>query len=376
MKREELTERSDWREKFETRGFYFHSLGGTYWDETACYHFSSEQIDLLESATQELHKISLAAVEAVIANNRFSELGIPQDFIPLIKQSWQLHEKSLFGRFDLCYDGTHPPKLLEYNADTPTSLIEASVAQWNWLEDVHPEYDQFNSLHEKLIERWKVVADNLPLNAPVYFSCAKDNEEDLGNLEYLRDTALQAGIDARFLFIEDIGWDEDNQKFVDLDNTRISALFKLYPWEWLMNEEFAVNLLAHPIRIVEPAWKILLSNKGILAILWEMFPNHPNLLPCYFDAQVFHDDYVKKPLFSREGANVSIYHAGHVDEQAGDYGAEGFIYQAYAPLPKFSNHYTVIGSWIIGDQPAGIGIREDETLITKNTSRFLPHYFS
>jgi glutathionylspermidine synthase len=44
-------------------------------------------------------------------------------------------------------------------------------------------------------------------------------------------------------------------------------------------------------------------------------------------------------------------------------------------LPEFVGRYPVIGAWIVGDEPAGIGIREDDTPITRNTSRFIPHYF-
>ena len=88
---------------------------------------------------------------------------------------------------------------------------------------------------------------------------------------------------------------------------------------------------------------------------------------------------MKKPLLSREGANISIHTAGGDIATGGDYGEEGFVYQAFHPLPNFAangeDNYMVVGSWIIGDEAAGIGIREDESPITKNTSRFLPHYF-
>jgi glutathionylspermidine synthase len=131
---------------------------------------------------------------------------------------------------------------------------------------------------------------------------------------------------------------------------------------------------------IEPIWKMLLSNKAILPVLWEMYPDHPNLLPAFFTPQKFASDYVKKPLLSREGANINIHAATGEVATTGDYGAEGFVYQAYHPLPNFSTNgeanYMVVGSWIIGDEAAGIGIREDESPITKNTSRFVPHYFA
>jgi glutathionylspermidine synthase len=208
----------------------------------------------------------------------------------------------------------------------------------------------------------------------VHFTAEVANAEDRGTLDYLRDTALQADIEALSIHIADIGW--DGSRFVDLDNRPIAALFKLYPWEWLAREEFGEHLLARTARLIEPAWKMLLSNKAILPVLWEKFPGHPNLLAASFEPGKFATDYVKKPIFSREGANVSITSGGRTVEAPGEYGEEGFIWQAYHALPRFGANYTVIGSWIVGEEPAGIGIREDDSPITKNSSRFVPHYFA
>ena len=121
---------------------------------------------------------------------------------------------------------------------------------------------------------------------------------------------------------------------------------------------------------------MLLSNKAILPVMWEMFPGHPNLLAASFEPGRFTTDFVKKPLYSREGANVSITTDDTVIDVGGDYGDEGFIWQAYHGLPRFDARYAVIGSWLVGDLPAGIGIREDATPVTRDTSRFVPHYFT
>ncbi|HSZ87188.1 MAG TPA: glutathionylspermidine synthase family protein, partial [Puia sp.] len=125
---------------------------------------------------------------------------------------------------------------------------------------------------------------------------------------------------------------------------------------------------------IEPAWKMILSNKAILPILWELYPHHPNLLPAYFEENNM-EEFVKKPILSREGANISIISNGRtIESTEGEYGKEGFIYQEYFPLPVFNgNNYPLIGSWIIGQEPAGIGIRESNQLITDNISRFIPH---
>jgi glutathionylspermidine synthase len=374
MEREELAPRHDWPRKVEELGFHFHTFDGeAYWDERACYRFTAAEIDKLEAATGELQARCIEAAQRVIEKRDYARFRIPEPFGALIEQSWQDDEKSLYGRMDFSWDGNGEPRLLEYNADTPTALLEASVVQWYWLQDVKPQCDQFNSIHEKLIDRWKDMRGQLPADGRVYFTGAADSPEDQGTLDYLRDTAMQAGIDARAIDIAEIGW--DGARFTDLEERAINALFKLYPWEWMIREEFGRHLSGRKVRVIEPPWKMILSNKAILPVLWEMFPGHPNLLSASFDAGRFKSDFVKKPLYSREGANVAITSGGTTLEEPGEYGAEGFIWQAYHALPRFAGNYPVIGSWIVGEEPAGIGIREDATPITRNTSRFVPHYF-
>lgn len=373
MRREALVPRPDWPAEAESLGFTFHSMGGVYWDERACYRFTAEEVDVLEAATAELHARCLDAVAHVVERGDYERFRIPERFHALVERSWKDADPTLYGRFDLSWDGTGEPKMLEYNADTPTALLEASVMQWHWLQAVKPEADQFNSLHEKLIARWQALMPKLPATGRVHFAAVSDSEEDQANLDYLCDTAVQAGLNALALDIADLGW--DGSRFVDLDGNSVGALFKLYPWEWMMREPFGEHLLRRALTVVEPAWKALLSNKAILPVLWEMFRGHPNLLAASFEPGRFATDFVKKPLYSREGANVTIESATRREEAPGEYGEEGFIWQAYHELPSFDGNFTVIGSWIVGDEPAGMGLREDASAITRNTSRFVPHYF-
>jgi glutathionylspermidine synthase len=371
MRRLSLDPRRDWQGKVEAEGFRFHTFAGeTYWDESACYRFSLSEVDEIEAATEELYKLCLTAVDEVIRNNWFERLKIPEIYAPLIKRSWEADEPAMYGRFDFSFDGEHPPKLLEFNADTPTALLEASVIQWFWMKERFPDADQFNSIHEKLIEFWQ------KLSAPglMHFACVKDSDEDLGTIEYIRDTAIQAGLETRQIFVEDIGWNPGLGRFLDLQEQPIEAIFKLYPWEWLFEDEFGAHLEECGWRTIEPPWKAILSNKGILPILWELFENHANLLPSFFENR-FPDNFVRKPLFSREGSNVAIFRHGSVVAQDGTYGKEGFIYQRYHPLPKFDGNTISIGSWVVDGRAAGMGIREDSTEITTNKGRFVPHYF-
>jgi glutathionylspermidine synthase len=367
--------RPDWRSHVERDlGFVFHtSDGAPYWDETCCYVFTAEEVDALETATGELEQMCLELVDQVVkaGDAAYDRLVIPRPAWEAIERSWTAGDKNLYGRFDLRFDGNGPPRLLEYNADTPTALFEAAVIQWDWLEAVQPGSDQFNSIHEKLIEAWKQFGLG---RTRVYFSAVKGDAEDGGTVDYLRDTAIQAGLDTARIAVEDIGWDGGH--FRDLDNLRIEALFKLYPWEWIVGEVFGQHLLSGAARVIEPAWKMVLSNKAALSLLWEMAPNHPNLLPAALERGGIEGPVVRKPIFGREGANVQVIEADRVvAETGGGYGAEGFVYQAHAPLPAFDGNYPVIGAWVVASQPAGIGIREDSTAITSNTSRFVPHFF-
>ena len=374
MQRFNIDSRKDYKEKLEHISFEYHSLDNPYWDESVYYSFTMEEVDQLEKATNDLFDMCLQAVQYVIDNNLFDKLCIDPNLIPLIISSWENEEASVYGRFDFGYDGKNPPKMLEFNADTPTSLYEAAVVQWQWMQDVFKDKDQFNSIHEKLIEYWKSCQEYFA-NEIVHFS-SLDTIEDFTTVEYLRDTAFQGGLRTKHIRIDNIGWDEDSREFVDMDNELILNIFKLYPWEWLINEEFGKNipLSYETTKWIEPAWKSILSNKAILPILWEMFPNHPNLLPAYFDTPNGMKDYVEKPIYSREGANIIMFRNGEeVSRVYGEYGDEGFIYQQLYDIPSFNLNFPIIGSWVIGGESAGIGIRESKTEITDNLSRFIPH---
>lgn len=363
--------RLNWRQDVEQLGFTYHTIDGDlYWDEGGWYEFEMAEIDWLEAATNTLHEMCLEAVQVVLDENRFDEFHIPAAFRDWIRASWDNDEPTIYGRFDLAFDGRSAPKLLEYNADTPTALFEAAVVQWQWLEAEHPELDQFNSLHEELIAAWNYLRERG--FARMSFAATPDHEEDFGNITYLRDTAQQAGIETEYLDITEVGFDSREHVFVNQDGVPIERLFKLYPWEWLLAEEFSANLSTAKTQWIEPPWKMLLSNKALLVLLWELFPESEYLLPASWLRRS--GDYVRKPILSREGSNIQIVRNGRIElETDGPYADEAMIYQAHYALPNWGRGHAVIGSWIIGDRACGIGVREDENPVTHNTSRFVPH---
>lgn len=382
MKRITVAPRPDWQSEMARIGFNYHSIDGNYWQEDACYVFTESQIDLLEDATNTLHHMYVQAVAHVVKTGDYARLGIDDIAAKQIEDSLGRQAPSLYGRFDLCFDGINPPKLYEYNADTPTALFEASVAQWYWLQaqgGILRGADQFNSIHERLLVEFESLKPMLDHDT-LYLTAVSDSIEDLTTTQYLQDVAIQAGLQTDYIDIGNIGYRMSDGQFTDLNDNIIRHLFKLYPWEWLLAEEFGQHIASSGIRLIEPAYKLLMSNKALLTVLWEMFPNHPNLLAASLNPNDISTNVVKKPFFSREGANISLTHANQTLSTHGQYGQEGYVYQESKPLPKFSNNqgqdvFAVIGSWIVGHSAAGIGIREDSTLITKDTSLFVPHAF-
>jgi glutathionylspermidine synthase len=258
------------------------------------------------------------------------------------------------------------------------------VSQWDWLEDVKPHADQYNSLHDRLVAQWHTIvtkrrpAGRLPRR--IHFASVSDNEEDWICVHYLMDTAVQAGFDVKHVFTEGLGFNHQTGYFVDEDDEQVDILFKLYPLEWMMREDFGVHLLGTHTQIVEPLWKAMFSTKAILPILWQLYPDHRLLLPAYFEHDTLPASFTscaRKPLFSREGANISLIEDGKNIAQGQDqgYGAEGHVLQSLITLKAHDGFFPVIGAWVVGDVAAGMCIREDTNRITTNMSHFVPHFF-
>ncbi|MGW6560303.1 glutathionylspermidine synthase family protein [Streptomyces hydrogenans] len=390
MERHTIEPRPGWQRTVEEQGLvypltrYPDGLLRPYWDESAYYSFTLPEVEALEEVVEELHAMCLAAAAHIVERNRFADLGITDPRVAeRVAESWRRRAElpSLYARFDLVYDGTGPAKMLEYNADTPTSLVEAASPQWFWMEERFPGADQWNSLHERLVDAWKRQAPLLP-PGPVHFAHSETDElgEDLMTVAYLRETAEQAGLATEALSVERIGWDRLSRRFVDEKLRFIRSCFKLYPWEWLVTDRFGKHVLSTldngggsgTTCWIEPAWKMLLSNKALLAILWELHPGHPNLLPAYLDGPrelATTTGWAAKPLLGREGAGVTLHEPGD-DPAVRD---EPCCYQGLAPLPDFDGNRTLLGAWVVEDEAAGLGIRESAGAITDEYARFLPH---
>lgn len=381
MRRCVSTPRPDWARLVERQGLVYHHWRDgdemrQYWVEDAHYELAAAEARVLLDVTADLHALCLEVADHVVRKNRFAEVGIAPEVAPFVAASWEAADPTLYGRFDFVYDGTSDPKLLEYNADTPTCLLEASIVQWQWQQDVAPRSDQLNAVHDHLIATWSVLAEQMrPGPLHLVHSGGDGYGEEWFTTSYLQDTAEQAGLSTRALRTDELVWDAVEQCFRDPEGERVVNLYKLYPWEWILAEPSGAHALASLATTtwVEPLWKLLVSSKGVLPLLWELFPDHPNLLPAHLDGPRELTNWARKPLFGREGSNVALHTDQGDIERPGPYATQRMVYQQLGPLPDFGGGHAVVGSWIVGHHPCGIGIRESVDLITDERQVFLPH---
>lgn len=426
-------QRPGWRETIAAQGLVYNDTvlpGGevvSYWREDAFYDFTADEVDRLHADAEMLFDMCVQAGDHIIEQGLMHRLGIPEIAHEQIIRTWYDDDPksvsrgdfspSVYARFDVRYGGQRPadpslarPQLLEFNADTPTSLPESSVIQWYWHTSTGQGKDQWNGLHERLIAAWqrnlsrlRQARPHLPGDLTIHFACdsAESSGEDLFNTEYLMETARQAlepqGYRVKFVWMNQISAGDlvAGDHFYDApgpDRQRIHVIFKLYPWEWMCEQPAARQCfrdMGDPYRDstvwIEPPYKMLWSNKGLLPVLWRLFGDDPQrrplLLPAYFEDErpAWLTSYVRKPLLGREGANVSIVRDGVVvQSNDGPYDDQPFVCQALAPLPAFADErgapvHPVLGIWLIDGEPAGLGIRESAGLITDNLSHFVPH---
>ncbi len=371
----------------ENIGFSWHTDedGSNYIsDELVCV--SEKEANAYYEAVNELYDMFVAAAQEVIDNNRFDELGIPFNLIDAIKMSWENEVHwHLYGRFDLAggLDGK-PIKLIEFNADTPTALFESTILQWAILkQNSMDESAQFNSIYESLMDNFKrlVTLDESVEDFEehyqgwkILFSSVAGSKEEEITTKLLAHIASEAGFETNFSFVDEVEFSDEG---VFKDGVNYEYWFKLIPWEDIAIEEGELAMLLTQIMrnqraiILNPAYTLLFQSKGILKILWELYPNHPLLLETK-DTPLDGKAYVKKPVFGREGANVSIIKGSEtLHENVGPYGNNKSIYQEYVEFNSRENEYYQAGVFF-AYEGCGLGFRKGG-LVLDNYSKFVGH---
>jgi len=378
-------------EYLESIGFSWHTdIDDTSYISNEVVSIDEDEANGYYEAANELYDMYVEAAQYVIDNNLFHELDIPFNLIEIIKESWEndVHWH-LYGRFDLAggIDGT-PIKLIEFNADTPTSLFETAIIQWAILKYNNlDESSQFNSLYEALKDNFKrlvTLNDDIEnfdqyyekLNWKILFSSIKGNIEEEHTTKLLQHIASEAGYQTDFSYIDEVEFGDEG---ISKDDEVFEFWFKLIPWEDIAIDEGELAVILTDIIknqkaiICNPAYTLLFQSKGILKILWDLYPNHPLLLESSFEP-LENKKQVEKPTFGREGANVAIVNSDNSLEFKTDGEYENFkmVYQEYVEFPKDSdgNHYQA--GVFYSYEACGLGFRKGGVVLD-NMSKFVGH---
>ncbi|RXJ76232.1 glutathionylspermidine synthase [Aliarcobacter skirrowii] len=351
---------------------------------------SEEEAEAFYEATNELYDMFIEGAQYVIDNELFHELNIPFNLVEVIKESWEndVHWH-LYSRFDLAggVDGK-PIKLIEFNADTPTSLFETAIIQWAMLKkNGLDESSQFNNLYDALKENFKriITLDSdiekfdeyySKLGWKILFSSISSSSEDINTTKLLQHIASEAGFNTDFEFIENVNFSDDG---IFKDDELFEFWFKLIPWEDIAIQESELALILTEIIkekraiIFNPAYTLIFQSKAFMKILWDLYPNHPLLLETSFEPLVG-KKYVEKKAFGREGANVKIINSdGSVEiENGGEYDGHKSIFQEYVDFVKDSKGECYQAGVFYAYEACGLGFRRGGKILN-NMSKFVGH---
>ena len=350
---------------------------------------SEDEAEAYYEATNTLYDMYVEAAEYVVEHNLFHEIGIPFNLVEVIKESWEndVHWH-LYGRFDLAggVDGK-PIKLLEFNADTPTALFETAIIQWAMLKKSGlEEKSQFNALYESLVNNFKrlvTLEEDVSTFEERYdgwnflFTSVKGNSEEENTVRLMQHIATEAGFKTEFAYIDDIEFSAGNGIFYQHKNYEL--WFKLIPWEDIALEEsdlamLLTNIIKNQKAIIfNPAYTLLFQSKGLLKILWDLYPNHPLLLESSFEP-LEGKKQVQKPVFGREGGSITILdeESNKLAHAEGDYDSHKMVYQAYTELSTDAQGLSYQAGVFYAYEACGLGFRKGGKILD-NMSKFVGH---
>jgi glutathionylspermidine synthase len=370
---------------------YFLSPEGNAYLSEEVVEISVAERDAFYAAGNRLYELFVEAAEYVLEEDLLDTLGIPPNLYELIRYTWEderhLH---LYGRFDLAggTDGL-PLKMLEFNADTPTSVPETAIIQWAQLRaNGIPEDRQFNFLYEALVDNFKRLRQLNPGREPaILFSAMAGAPEDMHNVELLQVAAREAGFETAFRFVNEVIFSDANGIFAadaEGNTTQYPFWFKLVPWEYIAEDEpelleLLTRIVTRGLAVVlNPAYTMLFQSKAILPYLWQLFPQEPLLLWASMDEPMSREHYpfVEKVVLGREGANVAIFDEDGLPDTArgGDYAAQAKVYQALAQLARdaVGNYYQA--GVFFAYEACGLGFRRSPQRIIDNGAQFIGHW--
>ena len=351
---------------------------------------TEEEAKRYYEAGNAIYDMYIEAGDYIIENNLLDEVGIPFNLQDLVKSSWDndVHWH-IYGRFDFAggIDGKDI-KLIEFNADTPTTLYESSILQWMLLKaNDLDENSQFNNIYEALKDNFKRLMvldgdladfDKRYDGYKILFSSYEGIEEEEVTTKFLETCAREAGYETGFSFLNQVGFDEEKGIFNE-NEENFEFWFKLFPWEDLAVEEGDLTLMLKSIVdnrkaiLLNPAYTLMFQSKGMLKVLYDLFPDSPYLLETSFEP-LKDKRYIEKKVFGREGENCHIFDkdGSTIAKKEGDYGHHKSIYQEFVDYPKDENGLYYQAGVFFAYEPCGLSYRRGD-IILDDDSKFIGH---
>ena len=367
-------------------------------DQRSYFCLSESAAREIKHATNELHAMFMHATHKVLKDDALLErFNLPRSIWPRLRQSWNNRRNQMVtGRFDFSVSD-RGIKVYEYNADSASCYYESACLQGPWFDayGVSEGRCPGKKLHPDLVRAWSKSG----VETLLHIMQDDDPEEDY-HAQFMKSAAEEAGIRCTLIRgMDELGWD-DQGFVVDANGERILWVWKTWAWETALDQlraecdedetldaigasrikterpRLVDVLLREEVMVYEPLWTLVPSNKAILPVLWELFPDHPYLLESRYDLDemMATKGYVVKPIAGRCGHNISIVDGNNavVKETGGQFGQQDQIYQALCKLPKLGKFNVQLAAFTVDGKYSATSVRVDTSPVITTNSDLLP----
>ncbi len=343
------------------------------------------EVDKFKQVTSEAFALFERATEKILRDRELHLLGIPSFFEECIRHSWEhrnIH-KFLLGRFDINGGFGHVrEQVIEFNADTCSTIPETIDWQSIQLEKLGPGKMQCNDLKSDLVNTFNEIARQIPKEMPVILGSSFGYEEDVINVNTVLQAAHDAGLRPFYQDLEHVIFSEEEGIFYKIGNEyeQVDIWFKMIPWDWMFTEEPELARLLSKIItnnlcvVLNPPYTTLWQNKKFLAYITKHFPNNA-IAETFIEGTTFLEDYVKKPVYGRIGENITIKAARKEEVSKGDYGNQDTVLQRYVPLAKDEEDYYYQVGMFYTTRPSALNLRTQESKIITDDCEFMTHFY-
>ncbi|MBJ8006451.1 MULTISPECIES: glutathionylspermidine synthase family protein [Bacillus cereus group] len=394
------------------KGFYSnypHFWSDLYECEYSLFHvfpITEQTMKQLQLATERMGKIFFKTARLLrdLSNEQLLELGFPDASLPFIRLKG-MYPESVISRFDFALTDDNRIKMLEFNSDTPTFIVECFQMNGKVCEKLG--YDDPNANQERLLSSGitKAVMEFTKgmENPNVVFTAHHEHIEDWNTAMYLSGLCH---VENKVMPMRELRITDD--ALVDRDGVPIDVLYRqTYPIEDLIEDQdpetgdlVGVELLQlvkeGKLFIINPLSAFLIQPKSIQCLIWGLAEEgafytseeqkwiKEYMLPTYFEPDLFlgKSPFVQKPSFGREGDTITIRDKDTnimIRNAHETYKSSLPIFQKYTELPVvfletekgIEKLSYVFGAFLIAGKASSIGIRAGEK-ITGNESYYLP----